>query len=94
LLDVKIGIHELIIAFNIEAKGWLLDVRVCVERIKKPEFTLGDVYAFESILQAMHPLNRHVRAKTQSGQQLQILRDKDMVRFVGRGGYQRMDSAG
>ena len=38
LLDVKIGIHELIIAFTIEAKGWLLDILLCVERIQKPDY--------------------------------------------------------
>ena len=80
---------EFVKSTNIEAKGWLLDVLVCVERIHKPEFTLDDVYAYESILQAKHPLNRNVRAKTRSGQQLQFLRDKGLVRFVGRGRYQR-----
>jgi len=49
---------------DIETKGWLLDVLVCVERIQKPEFTLDDVYAFEAYLQAKHPLNRNGRAKT------------------------------
>ena len=73
---------------NIAVKGWLLDVLLCVERIKKPEFSLDDVYAFESILQAKHPLNRNVRAKIR--QQLQFLRDKGLIRFVGRGRYQRM----
>ena len=36
-------------------------------------------------LQAKYPLNRNVRAKIR--QQLQILRDKGLVRFVGRGRY-------
>ena len=71
---------------NIEAKGWLLDVLVCVERIKKQEFSLEDVYAFERYLQAKHPENNNVRAKVR--QQLQVLRDKGVVRFVGRGRYQ------
>ena len=61
----------------------MLDVLLYVERIQKPKFTLDGVYAFESVLQARHPLNRNVRAKTQSGQQLQFLRDKGLVRFVG-----------
>ena len=78
---------EFVKSTNIDAKGWLLDVLVCVERIKKPEFTLDDVYAFESVLQAKHPLNRNVRAKIR--QQLQFLRDKGLVRFVGRGRYRR-----
>ena len=77
---------------DIETKGWLLDVLVCVERIQKPEFTLDDVYAFEAYLQAKHPLNRNVRAKIR--QQLQILRDRGLVRFVGRGRYRVRMSAG
>jgi Dam-replacing HTH domain len=45
-------------------------------------------------VRAMHPLNRNAWAKTQSGQQLQILRDKGLVRFVGRGRYRMMGSGG
>jgi type II restriction enzyme len=70
---------------GIEAKGWLLDVLVCVERIRKQEFSLEDVYAFEAYLQAKHPENHNVRAKIR--QQLQILRDKGVIRFVRRGRY-------
>ena len=85
---------EFVKSTNIEVMGWLLDVLVCVERIKKQEFTLDDVYAFEPYLQAKHPLNRNGRAKTQSGQQLQIWRDKGLVRFVGRGRYRVMGLGG
>jgi type II restriction enzyme len=70
---------------NIEAKGWLLDVLVCVERIKKQEFSLDDVYAFEAYLQAKHPENHNVKAKIR--QQLQFLRDKNVLEFLGRGRY-------
>jgi type II restriction enzyme len=70
---------------NIDAKGWLLDVLVCVEKIKKEEFSLDDVYAFEDYLQAKHPSNNNVKAKIR--QQLQFLRDKGVLDFVGRGQY-------
>ena len=70
---------------NIEAKGWLLDVLVCVERIKKQEFSLDDVYRFEAYLQAKHPENHNVKAKIR--QQLQFLRDRNVIEFVGRGQY-------
>ena len=70
---------------NIEAKGWLLDVLVCVEKIRKTQFTLDDVYAFEAYLKAKHPLNNNVKAKIR--QQLQLLRDKNVIEFVGRGQY-------
>ena len=70
---------------DIEAKGWILDVLLCVERIKKEEFTLDEVYAFEGYLQAKHPLNNNVKPKIR--QQLQFLRDRDLIEFVGRGRY-------
>ena len=71
---------------NIEAKGWLLDVLLCVERIKKRDFSLEEVYAFEGYLKAKHPMNNNIKAKIR--QQLQFLRDKNVVEFVGRGRYQ------
>ncbi|WKZ49547.1 MAG: DpnI domain-containing protein [Anaerolineales bacterium] len=78
-------------AVNVEAKGWLLDVLSCVEKIKHREFSLDDVYAFEGFLKAKHPLNNNVRAKIR--QQLQFLRDKNVIQFLGRGRY-RMKSTG
>jgi type II restriction enzyme len=72
-------------AQNIEAKGWLLDVLVCVEKIKKTDFFLDDVYAFEAYLKAKHPLNNNVKAKIR--QQLQFLRNKGVIEFLGRGQY-------
>ncbi|GAB4496425.1 MAG: hypothetical protein OHK003_01500 [Anaerolineales bacterium] len=78
-------------AQSVESKGWLLDVLMCVEKIKKEEFSLEDVYAFEGMLQAKHPENHNVKAKIR--QQLQFLRDKGVLDFVGRGRY-RMKFAG
>lgn len=72
-------------AQSVESKGWLLDVLMCVEKIKKEEFSLEDVYAFEGVLKAKHPSNHNVRAKVR--QQLQLLRDKGVIDFVGRGQY-------
>jgi type II restriction enzyme len=70
---------------DFDAKGWVLDVLLCVERIKKEEFTLDEVYAFEGYLQAKHPLNNNVKPKIR--QQLQFLRDRGLIEFVGRGRY-------
>ena len=72
-------------AGNVESKGWLLDVLMCVEKIKQAEFSLEDVYGFEEVVQAKHPSNHNVRAKVR--QQLQFLRDKGVLDFVGRGQY-------
>jgi type II restriction enzyme len=72
-------------AQNIESKGWLLDVLLCVEKIKRDEFSLDDVYAYEGYLQAKHLSNNNVKAKIR--QQLQFLRDKGILDFVSRGQY-------
>jgi type II restriction enzyme len=76
---------------DIESKGWLLDVLLCLERINKPEFSLDDVYNFEAHLEAKHPSNNNVKAKIR--QQLQFLRDRDLIEFLGRGQY-RMKNVG
>jgi len=52
-------------AQSVESKGWLLDVLMCVEKIKQAEFSLEDVYGFEGVLQARHPSNNNGRVKAQ-----------------------------
>ena len=47
--------------------------------------SLDDVYGFETYLKAKHPLNNNVKAKIR--QQLQFLRDKNVIEFIGRGQY-------
>lgn len=70
---------------DFEAKGWLLDVLLCIEKIKKNEFTLDDVYGFDGYLQAKHPANNNIKVKIR--QQLQFLRDRKAIDFLGRGKY-------
>lgn len=70
---------------KIEARGWTLDVMRCIEELDMPEFTLADVYRFESKLSKLHPYNRHIRAKIR--QQLQVLRDGGYLQFAGDGRY-------
>lgn len=70
---------------DLKSKGWTLDILNCVERLGKTEFTLSEIYAFEDSLHKKHPDNRFVRDKIR--QQLQILRDHGLIRFVGRGNY-------
>lgn len=71
---------------DVSAKGWLLDVMRSVDKISKPEFTLDEVYAFEGELSRLHPDNKHVKDKIR--QQLQILRDRGYLNFLGAGKYQ------
>jgi len=73
---------------EVKAKGWLLDVMMCVEKIGHKDFTLDEVYAFENDLQKKHPENLHIKDKIR--QQLQVLRDKNYLTFIGRGTYQQI----
>jgi len=70
---------------QISARGWLLDTMRAVEKLAKHEFILDDVYVFESELRKLHPENQHIKDKIR--QQLQILRNKGYLEFVGRGKY-------
>ena len=70
---------------KINAKGWLLDVMRCVEKLGKQDFTLEEVYFFEDELAKLHPENKHIKDKIR--QQLQVLRDKGYLDFVSRGQY-------
>ena len=68
-----------------EARGWLVDVMKCVDRLGRSEFSLDEIYAQESHLSALYPNNRNVRPKIR--QQLQVLRDNGRLVFLGRGRY-------
>ncbi len=70
------------------ARGWLIEVMKCVERIGMPSFSLDDVYAFEGKLSAIYPTNQNIRPKIR--QQLQVLRDRGLIEFQGRGLYRLM----
>jgi len=70
---------------EVSAKGWLLDIMRCIEKLGRYEFTLNDVYAFEDELCKFHPENKHIKDKIR--QQLQFLRDKGYLEFIERGIY-------
>lgn len=70
---------------DLNAKGWILDIMQCIDKLNTKEFTLEDVYKFESFLQLKHPNNKHIKDKIR--QQLQLLRDKGYLQFIGRGRY-------
>ncbi|HQU84596.1 MAG TPA: DpnI domain-containing protein [Pyrinomonadaceae bacterium] len=73
---------------SVEAKGWTLDVLRCVDQINSNEFSLDEVYKFEDSLKFKHPDNNFVKDKIR--QQLQILRDMDIIEFVSRGKYRKV----
>lgn len=68
-----------------DAKGWLLDILICIGNIKKSEFQLDDIYRFEEILKEKHPSNNNIKPKIR--QQLQFLRDEKIIEFLGKGRY-------
>ena len=68
-----------------KARGWILDIMNCVDRLNKKEFLLSEIYGFEKMLSLKHPGNRHIKDKIR--QQLQFLRDKGYLEFVGQGRY-------
>ena len=70
---------------EVTAKGWILDVMNCIDKIGKGEFSLNKVYAFEEFLKQKHPNNKNIKDKIR--QQLQFLRDKGYLGFVSRGKY-------
>jgi type II restriction enzyme len=70
---------------NLEARGWTLDILKVIELIGNNSFSLNNMYAFENELQKKHPENNHIKDKIR--QQLQILRDKGYIEFIGGGNY-------
>ena len=68
-----------------EFRGWTLDVLKVVHKVRSPEFTLQEIYSFETELLSLHPKNRNIRPKIR--QQLQVLRDLGVLEFIGRGKY-------
>ena len=70
---------------NVDLKGWILDVMICIEKLNKKNFTLDEVYNFEKFLYKKHPNNKHIKDKIR--QQLQFLRDKGYLNFLNKGRY-------
>jgi type II restriction enzyme len=70
---------------NVEKRGWTLDVLNVVRSLGKQEFVLSEVYAHSNALGKLHPQNRHIDEKIR--QQLQVLRDIGLVKFLAPGSY-------
>lgn len=79
---------DLISIKDIHARGWLLDIMNCVNAIHGNVFTLSEIYCFEKTLSLKHPENNNIQAKIR--QQLQLLRDKGFIKFLGNGKYQKI----
>ena len=74
---------------DMNRRGWLFDVLQCVNEISKVNFTLADMYQFTESLARKHPDNHNIQPKIR--QQLQVLRDKGYITFLGNGQYQKVN---
>lgn len=84
----KVAMIQQIRTDDLSARGWLLDVLTCVNSIESGTFSLNMVYGFENALGAKHPNNNNIRAKIR--QQLQQLRDRGVIAFLGNGHYKKL----
>lgn len=84
----KVNISNLLEVKDINSRGWIMDILNCVNRIPTLDFSLGDMYLFEKRLQNKHPENHNIKPKIR--QQLQILRDKSFIEFLGNGKYRKL----
>lgn len=73
---------------NMNMRGWLLDIMLCLDKITHEVFSLDDVYKFEAELAMKHAENHNITAKIR--QQLQFLRDKGFIAFLGHGLYRKI----
>ena len=72
---------------SIAARGWMMEVLRGVNGITGDEFSLADIYRIEAELARIYPGNHNVRAKIR--QQLQVLRDRGYLEFLGGGRYRK-----
>ena len=84
----KVKRTDFIKQYKLDARGWVLDVLNCVNKIEGRDFNLEQMYRFEDVLAKKYPNNKHIKDKIR--QQLQILRDKGIVEFRGRGNYRKI----
>ncbi len=72
---------------NVADRGWIFEVLKCVNMVGQI-FILEEMYLFETKLTLKFPQNRTIKAKIR--QQLQILRDKGFIQFLGNGKYKKL----
>ena len=61
---------------------------MCVNSIPNKDFSLMDLYKYETVLSLKHPDNNNIQPKIR--QQLQLLRDKGYIDFVRPGQYRKI----
>lgn len=73
---------------KLDSRGWILDILNCINAIASDEFSLKDLYEFRNVLQEKYKNNNNINAKIR--QQLQFLRDKGFIEFLGDGYYRKV----
>ena len=73
---------------NKESRGWTIEVLKIVDSIKNRSFELQDIYAFENSLKEKFPKNNFIKDKIR--QQLQVIRDRGLIKFNGKGLYSKI----
>ena len=66
---------------QIKEGSWLAEILKCIQKLGTKEFNLNQVYQYENELSKIFPNNKHIKAKIR--QQLQIIRDKGLIKFSG-----------
>ena len=74
---------------DLSSRGWVMDILNCINKISNQYFSLKEIYFFEPELQIEHPDNHNIKQKIR--QQLQILRDKGFIEFLGNGQYKKIE---
>lgn len=69
-----------------EGRGWLVATMRCIDTLATARFTLSDLYRMAPHLRNIFPNNHNIEAKIR--QQLQILRERGYLRFLGQGHYE------
>jgi len=77
-------------AKDASTRTWFSEIFKRIEDLKREEFKLADVYAFEGDLRQIFPHNHFIRPKIR--QQLQVLRDRGFLEFRERGRYRYLPS--
>lgn len=73
---------------NQKNKWRIIDTMNCIDKIHDTVFYLDQIYAFENQLKVKYPNNNFIKDKLR--QQLQILRDKGVIEFLGQGKYKKL----
>lgn len=81
----KVNRSNQLITKDMNSRGWLMDVLNCVNQISSKSFTLYEMYQLENLLHIKHPKNNNIKPKIR--QQLQFLRDRGFIEFLGNGKY-------